>query len=300
MNLTQHFLTKNNCYKVGEKLNAKGLMLHSTGANNPNLSRYVDDPTLGKASASHWNQPEPGGRKVCVHGFIGKDKDGKIRSIQTLPFNMRGWHAGGSANDAYIGWEICEDDLKDPVYFSAVYKEAVELFAHICKLEGLTEKNIITHCEGYKLGIASNHGDVMHWFPKHGKSMDTFRADVKVALKKKSDGWQKVDGKWYYYKAGAKQTGWVLVKEKWYLLGTDGAMLTGWQKVDGKWYYLNEQGDMAIGWKLVKEKWYYLNEKGVMLTGLVTVKGRQYYLEDDGALRVNSTVKIDKDGHLLF
>lgn len=113
-------------------------------------------------------------------------------------------------------------------------------------------------------------------------------------------GWQKVDGKWYYYKAGAKQTGWVLVKEKWYLLGTDGAMLTGWQKDAGKWYYLNEQGDMAIGWKQVKEKWYYLNEKGVMLTGLVNVKGRPYYLEDDGALRVNSTVKIDKDGHLVF
>ena len=32
---------------------------------------------------------------------------------------------------------------------------------------------------GYKQGIASNHGDVMHWFPKHGKSMDTFRAAVK-------------------------------------------------------------------------------------------------------------------------
>ena len=44
----------------------------------------------------------------------------------------------------------------------------------------LTEKNIICHCEGYKQGIASNHGDVMHWFPKHGKSMDTFRLDVKA------------------------------------------------------------------------------------------------------------------------
>ena len=27
-----------------------------------------------------------------------------------------------------------------------------------------------------------SHGDVMHWFPKHGKSMDTFRADVKAGL----------------------------------------------------------------------------------------------------------------------
>ena len=51
-----------------------------------------------------------------------------------------------------------------------------------CKQYGLTEKDIICHCEGYKLGIASNHGDVMHWFPKFGNNMDTFRTDVKAML----------------------------------------------------------------------------------------------------------------------
>ena len=33
----------------------------------------------------------------------------------------------------------------------------------------------------YKL-IASNHADVMHWFPQHGKSMGIFRADVAKAM----------------------------------------------------------------------------------------------------------------------
>ena len=28
------------------------------------------------------------------------------------------------------------------------------------------------------MGIASHHADVGHWWPKHGKSMDDFRADV--------------------------------------------------------------------------------------------------------------------------
>ena len=32
------------------------------------------------------------------------------------------------------------------------------------------------------MSIASTHADVMHWFPKHGKSMDTFRSDVKALL----------------------------------------------------------------------------------------------------------------------
>ena len=114
--------------------------------------------------------------------LIGKLADGSIATYQTLPWNHRGWHAGGSANDTHIGFEICEDGLTDASYFSAVYKEAVELCVYLCKQYGLTEKNIICHSEGYKLGIASNHGDVMHWFPKHGKSMDTFRAAVNVGL----------------------------------------------------------------------------------------------------------------------
>ena len=72
----------------------------------------------------------------------------------------------------------------DFTYFNAVYKEAVELCAMLCKNYGIKPEKptLICHSEGCTLGIASNHGDVMHWFPKHGKSMDTFRADVKKAM----------------------------------------------------------------------------------------------------------------------
>lgn len=185
MNLNKLIFTENACYKAGRKITVKGIMVHSTGANNPWLKRYVgpDDGKLGKNQYNnHWNTYHPGGREVCVHGFIGKLADGSIATYQTLPWDHRGWHAGGSANDTHIGFEICEDGLSDKTYFNKVYKEAVELCAYLCKQYGLTEQNIICHSEGYKKGIASNHGDVMHWFPKHGKSMDTFRADVKALL----------------------------------------------------------------------------------------------------------------------
>lgn len=185
MNLNKLIFTENACYKAGRKITVKGIMVHSTGANNPWLKRYVgpDDGKLGKNQYNnHWNTYHPGGREVCVHGFIGKLADGSIATYQTLPWDHRGWHAGGSANDTHIGFEICEDGLSDKTYFNKVYKEAVELCAYLCKQYGLTEQNIICHSEGYKKGIASNHGDVMHWFPKHGKSMDTFRADVKTLL----------------------------------------------------------------------------------------------------------------------
>lgn len=186
MNLHKQLLTKNECYLADRWIIPKGIMVHSTGANNPNLRRYVgpDDGLLGlNTNGNHWNQYRPGGRQVCVHAFIGKLKDGTIATYQTLPWTMRGWHGGGSSNNTHIGFEICEDDLTDRDYFNKVYQEAVELCVYLCKLYNLTEKNIICHSEGYKKGIASNHSDVMHWFPKHGKTMDDFREDVGKLLK---------------------------------------------------------------------------------------------------------------------
>jgi len=189
MNLRKLIFTENACYKAGKTIAVKGIVVHSTGCDNPWLKRYVgpDDGLLGKNTAgNHWNQDKPGGEPVCVHGFIGKLADGSVATYQTLPWNMRGWHTGsgpkGSANDSYIGFEICEDGLTDPAYFNAVYREAVELCAYLCKLYGLNETNIICHCEGYRLGIATNHSDVLHWWPRFGKNMDTFRAEVKALL----------------------------------------------------------------------------------------------------------------------
>lgn len=185
MNLKKLILTENECYKVGQKIKPKGIMVHSTGANNPYLRRYIgpDDGLLGENQYNnHWNQLRPGGKQVCAHAFIGKLKNGSIATYQTLPWEHRGWHAGGDANDSHIGFEICEDNLSDSSYFSAVYKEATELCAHLCKLYGLTENDIIGHYEGFQKKIASNHGDPRHWFSRHGKSMDTFRGDVKKLL----------------------------------------------------------------------------------------------------------------------
>ena len=193
MNLHTLIFTNNACYKAGRKITPKGIMVHSTGANNPWLKRYVgpDDGLLGKNQYNnHWNQPMD--REVCVHAFIGKLADGTIATYQTLPWDHRGWHCGsgskGSGNNTHISFEICEDGLTDSAYFNKVYNEAVELCAYLCKQYGLTEKNIICHSEGHAQGIASNHGDVMHWFPKHGKNMDTFRAAVKAKLAGSSSG----------------------------------------------------------------------------------------------------------------
>jgi N-acetylmuramoyl-L-alanine amidase len=206
MNLRKLILTENACYKAGKTIVPKGIMVHSTGANNPYLKRYVgpDDGLLGKNQYNnHWNQDRPGGRQVCPHAFIGKLSNGSIATYQTLPWNHRGWHAGGSANDTHIGIELCEDNLTDASYLNAVYQEAVELCVYLCRLYNLTEKNIIGHYEGYQKGIASNHADVMHWLPKHSKSMNTFRAEVNKMLAAKNTHSSTEPKKLYRIQVGA-------------------------------------------------------------------------------------------------
>lgn len=208
--INQLFLTENACYKSDKKHIPKGIMWHSTGADNPFLSRYVgpDDDILGlNKYNNHWNQSKPDGRSVCVHAFIGYIKDKKsIATYQTLPWEHVGWHSAygskGSANtQGYIGFEICEDGLNDKTYFDKVYNEAINLSVFLCKKYNIpvNSKTIIDHTEGNKLGIASNHGDVRHWFSRFGKTMDDVRRDI--ALRLKGDeivaelaNWQKEQG----------------------------------------------------------------------------------------------------------
>ena len=185
MRLHKALLTHNDCYLRGRTIRPQGVMVHSTGANNPWLRRYLapDDGRLGTPSRRHWNQ---GGVGACVHAMIGKAADGSVCTYQTLPWNMRGWHCGRSGNDTHIAFEICEDGLDDLSYFGDVYQEAVELTAYLCQLYRLDPQAdgvVLCHSEGYARGIASNHADVMHWWRKFGVSMDNFRRDVAEKMK---------------------------------------------------------------------------------------------------------------------
>ena len=215
MNLIQTFFRNNESFIIGKTINVRGVMLHSTGANNPNLRRYVGpciDGLIGhNPNNNHWNNFHPegrvmeshrfenngqgrcrtcNGRQVSVHAFIGRLANGDVATAQTMYWDMRAWHSGGSANDTHIGFEICEDGLTDRAYFESVYTEAVELCVHLCsmfKLDPLADGVLIDHSEGGRLGIASNSADVGHWFGRHGKSMDTFRQDVSIMLGRKSE-----------------------------------------------------------------------------------------------------------------
>lgn len=197
MEIGQIFATKNDCYKANvtakdtrystfQKRGPLGVMVHSTGCNNPNLGRYVapDDGIVGpNYYNTSWNNP---GLDVAVHAFIGKDKNGSVRTYQVMPWNFRGWHCGDSGNNTHVSFEICEDDTNNYDYMRETYKVAVELTAHICKeynLDPLKDGVVISHAEGCKRGIASNHGDPDHWWTKYGVTMHQFRKDVNNVMK---------------------------------------------------------------------------------------------------------------------
>ena len=134
MDIIKAYAVNNLCYKAAQKMTPKGIVVHSTGANNPYLKRYVDCPKkLGtNTNGNHWNQPEPDGRKVCVHAFIGYDKDMQVRVAEILPLDICCWGVGqgskGSYNysPAYIQFEICEDNLTDKTYYVKAFSVATE------------------------------------------------------------------------------------------------------------------------------------------------------------------------------
>ena len=200
--------TQSTCYKGTSKMNVKGVLWHSTGANNPNLKRYVqpDDNAPDRAEMlkllgtnnykNDWNHID---RQAGLNCWIGKLADGTVTTVQTMPWDYKPWGCGsgpkGSCNNGWIQFEICEDGLTDKAYFDKVYKEACEITAYLCDMYNIDPKGTVTvngvkvptilcHQDSYKLGLGSNHGDVLHWFPKHGKTMDNVRDDVAKLLGK--------------------------------------------------------------------------------------------------------------------
>lgn len=170
-----------------------GVFVHSTGANNKYLKRYVDAPDrLGKNEYNnHWNQSSA---TKSVHAWIGYDKNKEVIVANTLPYDRACWGAGsgkkGSYNydpQAYIQFEICEGSSTDSDYYWRAIAVAEEYCAYLCKMFGWTTKNITSHYEAHAAGYASNHGDPRSWMNKFGDSMDKFRERVAARLNEKEE-----------------------------------------------------------------------------------------------------------------
>lgn len=207
MGMYQCFLVKNACYLAGNRMKPLGIVVHSTGANNPYISRYVQ-PAAGQEYGvtagekfmrailgenrfnNHWNKyciDEAADRYACVNAFIGRLADGSVNAVQTLPWDMMPWGCGfgekGSYNATHIQFEICEDDLTSKAYFDEAIAKAVELCAYLCKKFDIKVPNVVSHRESYLQGYGNNHADVDHWLKAYNMTMDDFRGMVAEKIK---------------------------------------------------------------------------------------------------------------------
>ena len=199
-------MTQSTCYKGTKEMKVKGVLWHSTGANNKTVKRYVqpsdNDPNREELlkiigtnkNGNDWNHKE---KQAGVNAFIGTLADGSVAAVQTMPWDFKPWGCGsgskGSCNDGWIQFEICEDDLKNKEYFEKIYAEACEITAYLCDMfdldpngtvdfKGVKVPVILCHADSHDLGLGSNHSDVDHWFSKYNKSMKTVREDVSALM----------------------------------------------------------------------------------------------------------------------
>ncbi len=225
-------MTQSTCYRNTRNMAIKGILWHSTGANNPNVKRYVqpDDNAKDKAELlkligkniyhNDWNHTS---RQAGVNAFIGKLADGTVETVQVMPWVYRPWGCGsgknGSCNNGWIQFEIAEDSLKDRTYFDKIYKEACELTAYLCKTYNIDPKGtvkygrlnvptILCHKDSANLGLGCDHVDIYHWFLKYGKTMEDVRNDVAKLLNERPgeyyDGPYPTLPKRGYFKQGDK------------------------------------------------------------------------------------------------
>lgn len=190
MNKKIYYLKYNDCYKSARSIGTKkGIIVHSTGANNKTLKRYIqpNDGQLGENKYNNdWNRS---GLSKCVHAMIGEVANGDIWVYETLPYTYACWGCGSGKNGSYnyspnghIQFEILEGSSSDIEYFNKVWKTAVEYCVWLCKTYGFNEINIISHKEAYNKGYATDHSDADSYFKRFGKTMNDFRNDVRKGL----------------------------------------------------------------------------------------------------------------------
>ena len=188
LTIYRQYFTNADCYKSEVIQIPKGIQVHSTGANNPYLKRYVqpDDGQLGQNKYN--NSHNRAGVTVCANAYIGKLDNGTPAIYQTLPWNYRCWLSGSGANGnanklGYIGYEICEDNLENKNYFEEVVMGlSVLLDAYLCRKFNIPVDMIHDHNELHGMGLASNHGDITHWLKKYGLTMSGYRNAVSAAI----------------------------------------------------------------------------------------------------------------------
>ena len=181
------YATNNRCYQSGSTINPDGSVTHSIGVAQPSVDVMFN---AMNTSSAGWG----------VNILMNNE-----RIVLVMPWNRRPWGCGsgsrGSYNNTKFQFEICEpaghtyaggtmigyDVAKNQKWFDGMWDLLVKLHVYLCVKFGNTSAGMVDHAESYRQGYGSNHADVGHWLPKHGKSMTILRNEVQAILDDNTD-----------------------------------------------------------------------------------------------------------------
>ena len=267
------------------------------GLGNIQKSSWVKDNTV-------WRYLDENGRAVDT-----KEKAG-WQNIQKTWYALK---TDGTVDESVNGWENVGDiwlnSTKGVGTIKTGWQNVADKTWLYLKDDGTADKtkngmqNINDKVYFLKDGVAQSGKQAVN-----GKEY-MFDAAQGTATQVFGNGWQKVDGNWYWYENGAPAKGWRVINGKWYYMETStgvmktgffrdangglyysdgsGAMVgnPGWNVIGGKWYWMNSNGSIYSGWLNRPSGWYYLNADGSMATGWAQVGNTWYYMNGSGAMQ---------------
>jgi len=255
------------------------------------------------------------GTIVTEYGIITTDSNGVVISEEELPdgwtyvdgvviYKKNGEYPTGWVGNYYVEEGVLQ--VNRPFQYNGKYyfagKDGQYLRSGWCKVTAgeqtvhLYAKADGTLCcsEWLKLGntyyyfhnvtmVADTIQEIdgkYHEFDANGKWLGQLPDNQDKDAPVKPDGWQMINGAWYYYHAGQPVQGRNYIGGVWYSFDYDGKMLSN--DFDDEYYYTasGAQADY-VGWKQIGGKWYYFLQNHTLVRGLYQIGGSYYFFTTD-------------------
>ena len=271
-------------------MNSSGAML--TGWQNIGGARYY----LNSSGAMLTGWQDIGGARY----YLNLSNGAMLTGWQKIDGNWYYFYSGGSmaTNTEIDGWSIDANGIATKI--EAVQNGWLQVGNDkLYYIEGVAQIGLVD-IEGARYYFNENGmmqtgwqiiDNVKYYFYESGQMATSTEIDgwsidsngIATKIEVVLNGWQKIDGDWYYYVNNVKQTGWLTLGNDKYYLKADGKMMSDeWLTQNNKKYYFAASGLMKKGWIEWRHQWYYTNQNGEMLTSgtvdgwIITPSGMAY------------------------